>query len=96
MGTHRIDPKDLPPFVLVEWDDAWTEYEPVLRSQLKEEVAQPWWTYDCGFLLEEDEEQIVLARTYYRTKGDEDTEEVVKYSGRIPRGMIKRIIRLKS
>jgi hypothetical protein len=72
------------PLVLVEWDDAWTDHEPI--TEYAAGIAHgPERLRTLGWVLKEDDVGITVVNEFY---GDE-------YRGRtfIPRGMVRSVTR---
>lgn len=75
------------PIVEVEWFDAQSGFglaQPIEELKETELVT----TYSTGYLLHEDKEKIILGFMLFG-------EDMVKHDQMIPRGMIKKITKLK-
>ncbi len=73
--------------VEVEWLDAQSGFSTPLTIEELEET-EPYHTFSVGYLVKEDKEKIVLGFMLFG-------EEMFKHWQLIPRGMIKKIRRIK-
>ena len=77
--------------VEVEWMDAQSSLDPMTISELKEQ--KPALTKSVGYLMLEDKEKIVLSFMNFGFNINE--EPLMKHYQIIPKGMVKKIKRLK-
>jgi len=82
--------KELIP-VEVEWIDAHSSLDAQTLSEL--EKAEPFLTKSCGYLIKEDEEKVVLGFMCFGFNIND--EALLKHYQVIPKGMVKKITRLK-
>ena len=82
--------KELIP-VEVEWIDAHSSLDAQTLQEL--EKATPFLTKSCGYLVKEDKDKIVLAFMLFGVNIND--EPLLKHYQVIPKGMIKKITKLK-
>lgn len=84
-------PDDSPPLVLVEWEDAsnvaeWHDRE---EAAAFDQFEFDWHCTNVGYLIRDDDECVVVAA---RASG---CFQQVGLFERIPRGMVKRVVKLR-
>lgn len=81
-----------PPFVRVEWDDAWADTDEFVTPHAIEKTHRAMRITTMGWLLHEDEHGLSVANEASTDAGGTET-----YRGRtfIPRGMILSVTRLR-
>ncbi|KKN27751.1 hypothetical protein LCGC14_0861010 [marine sediment metagenome] len=77
--------------VEVEWIDAHSSLDGMTISEL--EKATPFLTKSCGYLIKEDKEKIVLGFMCFGVNIND--EPLLKHYQVIPKGMVKKITKLK-
>ena len=77
--------------VEVEWIDAHSSLDAITIPEL--EKAEPFLTKSCGYLIKEDEDKIILGFMCFGVNIND--EPLLKHYQVIPRGMVKKIIKLK-
>ncbi len=82
--------KELIP-VEVEWVDAQSSMDAMTISEL--EKLNPFLTKSCGYLIKEDKNKIVLGFMCFGVNTND--EVLLKHFQVIPRGMVRKIIKLK-
>lgn len=84
------DKKTRPPIVLVDWEDAYSRQNWIDDTDIDANFLDG--AYQCtmiGYLIRDHEDYIVVAA---RASGDHSTYGLLQ---RIPRGMVRKVTRLK-
>ena len=77
--------------VEVEWIDAHSSLDAMTLGEL--EKNKPLLTKSCGYLIKEDKEKIVLGFMLFGVNIND--EPLLKHFQVIPKGMVKKIIKLR-
>ena len=77
--------------VEVEWLDAHSSLDGITLSELEKE--RPFLTTSCGYLIKEDKDKIILGFMLFGFNIND--EPLIKHYQVIPKGMIRKITKLK-